>query len=200
MASLTCPKRVAWMLDFQMCSQLLWRSFWLMLGQRTEHGPWTQTANNANLALVKIKWHNQLSTMKMFHFLGSPYKHGLTSVSPNLESQVYDHWRWCNKAHLTGWAVVADSDTDISSWNKVRAWGIDVWVPAQKLVHRYGVLITWDNVPASISVLHGIVKIAYSLGSASVLRWDIGLKLLTSRHDLHRIRIDWVWNGQRRES
>ena len=105
----------------------------------------------------------------------------------------------CSKKRLASRARIADPNADISSWDKVRAGSIDIWVPAQKLFHSDRVLIMCDNVPASISILHSVVKIAYSMRSASVLRWDIASILLTSRHGLHRIRFDGACSGQGRE-
>lgn len=62
-------------------------------------------------------------------------------------------------AQLTG---VDDPDTYIATGNEIRAPGIDVWVPAQKLVHGEGILALGDDVPACISVLHFIKLVAWT--------------------------------------
>lgn len=61
-------------------------------------------------------------------------------------------------AQLTG---VDDSDTHIATGNEIRAPGIDVWVPAQKLVHGEGILALGDDIPACISVLHPVKLVAW---------------------------------------
>ena len=56
---------------------------------------------------------------------------------------------------------VDDSDTHIATGNEIRAPRIDIWVPAQQLVHGKGILALGDDVPACVSVLHHIELVAW---------------------------------------
>lgn len=74
--------------------------------------------------------------------------------SPSLE--LYPS-RGCHSAQRPG---TVDSDAHIAAGNEVRASSVDIWVPAQELVHSEGVLVSGDDVPAGISLSDPVEQIA----------------------------------------
>lgn len=59
-------------------------------------------------------------------------------------------------------ARVSHTNTDIPTWNEIRALGVDIRIPAEELLDAEGVVIVVDNIPTGISGLHGIENVAYS--------------------------------------
>lgn len=51
---------------------------------------------------------------------------------------------------------IGDSNANVPPRDQVRARGVNVWVPAQKLFDSEGVLVSRDDVPAGISALDSV--------------------------------------------
>lgn len=63
---------------------------------------------------------------------------------------------------LADGARVSNPDADIPTGNEVCAARVDVRVPAEELSHRDGILVSLDDVPASIAGLHLVVGVTFN--------------------------------------
>lgn len=45
-----------------------------------------------------------------------------------------------------------NSNTNLPAWNQIRAPGVDIRIPAQKLAHGESILAMGDNVPARVPI------------------------------------------------